>query len=170
MSDHEDEIVDVGAADIDAARFRTVVGHFASGVAIITGADGEGPSGFTCQSFFSQSLDPPLVVISPGKSSTSWPRIGASGAFCVNFLTEEQEALCRAFASSGGDKFRCIGWRPGPTGSPILADVLGWVDCRIERSDEAGDHLLVVGRVVDMGAGPGEPLVFYRGGFGGFRA
>src|ERR1700719_1397577 len=89
----------------DSALFRTVLGHFASGVVIVTGTTPEGPSGFTCQSFFSVSLEPPLVAIAPGKSSTSWPGIAESGAFCANVLTEDQEALCRAFAVSGGDKF-----------------------------------------------------------------
>jgi len=154
----------------DAAQFRTVLGHFASGVVVVTGSDSDGPSGFTCQSFFAASLDPQLVVISPSRASTSWPRVEATGAFCANILTEEQEALSRTFAVSGGDKFQGVGWRPGPTGSPIIDDVLAWVDCRIDGSHEAGDHLLVVGRVVDMGYGRGHPLLFYRGGFGGFSS
>jgi 3-hydroxy-9,10-secoandrosta-1,3,5(10)-triene-9,17-dione monooxygenase reductase component len=150
--------------------YRTVLGHFASGVVVITGASPEGPSGFTCQSFFAASLDPQMVLISPSVSSTSWPRIAATGAFCANILTEEQEALSRAFAVSGGEKFQGVGWRPGATGSPIIGDVLAWVDCRIEDAHEAGDHLLVLGRVVDMGYSHGRPLIFYRGGFGGFTA
>lgn len=152
----------------DAAQFRTVLGHFASGVVVVTGATDEGPGGFTCQSFFSVSLDPPLVAIAPGKTSTSWPRIAESGAFCANVLTEDQEALCRTFAVSGGDKFDGIGWTRAATRSPVLKDVLAWVDCTIEAVHEAGDHLLVLGRVQDMGYSNGHPLLFYRGGFGGF--
>ena len=164
-----DDLRSAAAPDIDSARFRTVLGHFASGVVIVTGRDREGPAGFTCQSFFSLSLDPPLVAVAPGRSSTSWPRVAASGAFCANILTEDQESLCRAFANSGGDKFRGIGWSPAATGSPAIHDSLAWVDCRIEDVHEAGDHLLVIGRVVDMGSGHGQPLIFYRGGFGGFE-
>ncbi len=159
------------ASAIEEAEFRTVLGHFASGVSVVTGIVDGAPAGFACQSFFSLSLDPPLIAVSPSKRSTSWPGIGGSGAFCVNVLTEEQEALCRAFARPGGgqDKFAGVGWDPAATGSPRLHDVLAWVDCRVEAAHDAGDHHLVVGAVVGMGAGRGEPLVFYRGGFGGFR-
>ena len=154
----------------DAAEYRTVLGHFASGVVVVTGAADDGPCGFTCQSFFAASLEPQLVVVSPSVSSTSWPKVAETGAFCANILTEEQEAMSRAFAVSGGDKFQGVGWRAGSTGSPIINDVLAWVDCRIETAHEAGDHLLVVGRVVDMGYSHGRPLLFYRGGFGGFSS
>jgi flavin reductase (DIM6/NTAB) family NADH-FMN oxidoreductase RutF len=154
----------------DAALFRTVLGHFASGVVIVTGATADGPGGFTCQSFTSVSLDPPLVAIFPGKVSTSWPGIAESGAFCANVLTEEQEALCRAFAVSGGDKFNGVGWRTAATRSPVLNDVLAWIDCRIDAVHDAGDHYLVLGRVQEMGYANGRPLLFYRGGFGGFTS
>ena len=154
----------------DASVFRTVLGHFASGVVVVTGMTPDGPSGFTCQSFFSVSLEPPLVAIAPGKSSTSWPRVAAGGLFCANVLTEEQEALGRTFSVSGGDKFRGVGWSAGATGSPVLDDVLAWIECSVEAVHDAGDHLLVLGRVVDMGYSNGRPLLFYRGGFGGFTS
>jgi flavin reductase (DIM6/NTAB) family NADH-FMN oxidoreductase RutF len=156
--------------EIEQAEFRTVLGHFASGVVVVTGATSEGPIGFTCQSFFSLSLDPPLVAIAPGLSSTSWPLIAPTGAFCVNVLSEDQEALCRSFARSGGDKFAGVGWSPASTGSPRLHDVLACVDCRIVDVHTAGDHYLVIGRAIDLQSGRGEPLLFYRGGFGGFRS
>jgi 3-hydroxy-9,10-secoandrosta-1,3,5(10)-triene-9,17-dione monooxygenase reductase component len=91
-------------AGVSSARFREVMGHFGTGVTIVTGMDGEEPVGFTCQSFMSLSLDPPLIAIAPGKSSTSWPRIAPGGRFCVNMLSEKQEALCRDFAVSGAEK------------------------------------------------------------------
>ena len=155
---------------IDSAEFRTVLGHFASGVTIVAGAGAEGPVGLTCQAFFGASLEPPLVLISPQLTSTSWPRVAETGAFCVNVLAEDQESLCRAFAVSGGDKFKGVGWSPAPTGSPIIRGSLAWIDCRIEEVRQAGDHLLVLGAVVEMGYGRGRPLIFYRGGFGGFEA
>ncbi|MHB1535878.1 MAG: flavin reductase family protein [Acidimicrobiales bacterium] len=155
---------------IDAARFRTVLGHFASGVVVVTGMDGRRPVGFTCQSFFSLSLDPPLVAIGPSFRSRSWPAVAASGAFCANILSAEQEALCRNFAVSGGDKFAGVGWSPVDTGSPRLDGALAWVDCRIEAVHRAGDHFLAIGSVVDLAAADGEPLVFYRAGFGSFRS
>ena len=88
----------------DQARFREVLGHFATGVTIVTATEEEvGPVGFTCQAFSALSLDPPLVVLAPAKSSTSWPKIAAAGAFCVNILEARQEVLCRSFAVSGAD-------------------------------------------------------------------
>jgi flavin reductase (DIM6/NTAB) family NADH-FMN oxidoreductase RutF len=158
------------AAPINQGQFRTVLGHFASGVVVVTGTNDGQPVGFTCQSFFSLSLDPPLVAIAPAKSSTSWPRIAPGKVFCLNILSDQQEALCWTFASSGGDKFAGLGWSPASTGAPRLNDVLAWIDCTLEDVHEAGDHVLVVGRVVDLGAAAGEPLLFYRGGLGGFRA
>ncbi len=161
-----------GASDasaFDTARFREVLGHFATGVTIVTAMETGEPVGFTCQTFTALSLDPPLVALAPGKSSTSWPRIAAAGAFCVNILSSDQEAVCRAFAVSGGDKFRGIGWHAGRRGSPLLEGVLAWVECELGIIHDAGDHELVTGRVVDMGVGDGSPLLYYRGGFGRFE-
>jgi flavin reductase (DIM6/NTAB) family NADH-FMN oxidoreductase RutF len=146
------------------------MGHFATGVTIITATDEDGPVGFTCQAFASLSLDPPLVAIAPGKTSTSWPRIVRAGAFCVNVLAEDQEALCRDFAVSGGEKFSGVGWRPAGNGAPVLDGVLAWLECGFVATHDAGDHELVVGSVHDMGVNRGRPLVYYRGGFGRFES
>lgn len=154
---------------IEESVFRTVLGHFASGVVVVTGMDGPEPVGFTCQSFFSLSLRPPLVAMSPSSRSTSWPRIVGSGTFTVNVLTERQEHLARTFAHRGGDKFTGVGWSAAANGAPRLQDCLAWVDCEVDHVCPAGDHLLVIGRVTGVSRGSGEPLVFYRGGFGGFR-
>lgn len=174
MADAVDGISDLpppGATIGDTAHFRTVLGHFATGIVVVTGVLDGVPAGLTCQSFVSLSLDPPLVAFSPSKMSRSWQRIDQSGAFCANVLTAEQEEISRVFATSGRDKFRGVGWRPAETGSPILADVLAWIDCRIEARYDGGDHHLVVGRVVDLEAAPkGEPLLAYRGGYGHFEA
>ncbi|MGH9076425.1 MAG: flavin reductase family protein [Acidimicrobiales bacterium] len=150
--------------------FRSVVGHFATGVVVVTGIGGGVPSGFTCQSFSALSLDPPLVFVGPGRSSLSWPRIASSGAFGVSILADDQEALARVFAMSGRDmpgaeKFRGVHWWPGATGAPRLAGAAAWVDCTIEAVHPAGDHYAVVGAVVDLAAGEGRPLLFHRGGF-----
>jgi len=154
---------------VDPDRFREVLGHFASGVTVVTAVTSDGPVGFTCQAFTSLSLQPPLVALAPGKQSTSWPKIAAAGAFCVNILSSSQEGLCRAFAVSGAehaDKFAGVAWRPALSGSPVLQGVHAWVDCRLLTVHEAGDHELVLGRVLDLGVGGGEPLVFHRGRFG----
>jgi len=159
-------------SSFDAARLRHVMGHFATGVTVVTAmdADGDEPVGFTCQAFVSLSLDPPLVLFSPQKQSSTWPRIRAAGTFCVNVLREDQETLCRAFAASGTDKYRGVGWKPGPaTGAPVLQDVIAWIEGRIVAEHDGGDHVVVVGRVLDLEVDHvGGPLLFYRGGFGGF--
>lgn len=158
-------------APVSPAEFRAVLGNFASGVTVITappGEDDDGPSGFACQSFASLSLDPPLVTFMVARTSTTWPRIARAGVFCVNILGAEQGPLCRSFAVSGADKFAGVTHTPAPvTGSPQLDAVPAWIDCRIHAVHTGGDHLIVVGRVVAMGAaGEGDPLLFHKGRFG----
>ena len=158
---------------VDPAEFRRVLGHFATGVTVVTAHDPDdpdGPAGFACQSFASLSLDPPLVTFMVARTSTTWPRIARAGAFCVNILGAEQGALCRGFAVSGADKFAGVTYRAAPaTGSPLLASVPAWVDCRIQAVHTGGDHLIVVGRVEALGAADGVgPLLFHRGVFGRF--
>ncbi|AOP45284.1 NADPH-flavin oxidoreductase [Streptomyces lydicus] len=160
-------------APLDAAEFRSVLGHFASGVTIVTAPGEPGPAGFACQSFTSLSLDPPLVAFMVTRTSTTWPRIARAGVFCVNVLGAGHGALCRAFAVSGADKFAGVRHAPAPaTGSPRLADVPAWIDCTIQAVHTGGDHLIVVGRVDALGTDPGAaaagPLLFHRGAFGRF--
>ena len=116
----DDNLEDIGASTFDQARFREVLGHFATGITVVTAMEDGTPVGFSCQSFTSLSLDPPLVALAPAKSSTSWPRIAKAGAFAVNILSDRQEALCRDFAVSGGDKFRGVAWHLGQAGTPVL--------------------------------------------------
>lgn len=157
---------------VDAGEFRRVLGHFASGVTIVTAHDDDGPAGFACQSFASLSLDPPLVVFMVARTSTTWPRIARAGSFCVNILGADQGELCRSFAVSGADKFAGVTHEPSPaTGAPLLTGVPAWIDCRIHAVHTGGDHLIVVGRVESLGgAADGEPLLFHRGAFGRFTA
>ncbi|MFF5013703.1 flavin reductase family protein [Streptomyces sp. NPDC001165] len=163
---HEDE-----RAPVDPAEFRRVLGHFATGVTVITAPPADGsasPSGFACQSFSSLSLDPPLVCFMVGRTSTTWPRIARAGVFCVNVLGADQGELCRAFAISGADKFAGVAHSPAPvSGSPRLAGATAWIDCTIHAVHTGGDHLIVVGRVNALGATEqGDPLLFHRGRFG----
>jgi 3-hydroxy-9,10-secoandrosta-1,3,5(10)-triene-9,17-dione monooxygenase reductase component len=146
----------------DTSALREVMGHFATGVTVVTAMHGAQPVGFTCQSFVSLSLDPPLIAIAPSKASTSWPRIRAADSFCVNVLADSQAELCLAFARSGGDKFDGIDWSPGITGAPVLLRSLAWVECGLEAAHDAGDHELVIGRVRNICTGEGTPLLFYR--------
>ncbi len=150
----------------DPSTMRSVLGHFPSGVTIVTGTTPDGPAGFTCQSFSSLSLDPPLVLVLPGRSSSSWPRIEATGRFCVNVLAEGQRELSTRFARSGGDKFSGVEWATSGLGSPVLAGATAWIDCTLHAVHDGGDHLIVVGAVHDLGATDDiPPLVFHRGGY-----
>ncbi|MER8035680.1 flavin reductase family protein [Streptomyces hydrogenans] len=158
-------------APVDPAEFRRVLGHFASGVTLVTTVDEAGPTGFACQSFASLSLDPPLVAFMVARTSTTWPRIAAAGTFCVNILGADQGPLCRAFAVSGADKFAGVEWTPTPvTGTPRLTGTPAWIDCAITAVHTGGDHLIVVGRVEALGTDDTdtEPLLFHRGRFGRF--
>jgi flavin reductase (DIM6/NTAB) family NADH-FMN oxidoreductase RutF len=157
---------------VEAKVFRRVLGHFPTGVAVITGVDGDGrPAGLAIGSFSSVSLDPPLVCFMPDRSSSSWPKIRDSGSFCVNILGSDQESVCRTFAVSGGDKFAELSWKQAGSGSPILDGVLAWIDCDIDVVHEAGDHFIVIGAVRELdAAGESLPLVFFQGGYGRFSS
>jgi flavin reductase (DIM6/NTAB) family NADH-FMN oxidoreductase RutF len=162
-------VVDDRSGDLpafDASVFKDAMSRFATGVAIVSGIDDGEPVGFTCQSFVSLSMDPPYVAVAPARTSTSWPRIARGGSFCVNVLGEDQEALCRGFAVSGGPKFDGVAWHPAPgTGAPVIVGSLAWVDCRVELVHDAGDHELILGRVLDLGVGEGLPLLYFRSRF-----
>jgi 3-hydroxy-9,10-secoandrosta-1,3,5(10)-triene-9,17-dione monooxygenase reductase component len=150
----------------DDERFRTVLGHFATGVTIITALDGGVPVGLAANSFTSLSLDPPLVLFCVAHSSTTWPRIEAAGRFAVNMLGEEHEEISRRFATSGVDKFAGTAWHTGVSGSPVLDEAMAYVDCEFEAEYPGGDHKIIVGRVLDLDVVAGaRPLLFYRGGY-----
>jgi flavin reductase (DIM6/NTAB) family NADH-FMN oxidoreductase RutF len=142
---------------------RRVLGSFASGIVIIT-AFGDGPLGFTCQSFTSLSLDPALIGFAPARTSTTWPRIRDVGTFCVNVLAMGHDALSDQFARSGTDKFSGVHWQPSPLGSPLLEGVTAWIDCRLWAEYDGGDHTIVVGEVHDLATdADAHPLLYYRG-------
>lgn len=154
------------AYEPDPQRFRRVLGHFASGVTVITGVDDGTPVGFACQAFAALSLEPPLILCCPAKSSATWPRIAAARQFCANILAADQRDLARRFGVSGRDKFAGLRWTPGPNGAPLLPGVLTWAACSVETIHDEGDHYVVIGRVTDLGDSiAGEPLLFYRGRF-----
>lgn len=154
--------------DFHTDSYREALGLFASGVTIISGVDGEGPIGFTCQSFYSVSLEPPLVSFSVKADSTTYPRIRDSGRFAVNVLSHHQHHISNQFAKRGTDKWAGISWSPTATGNPIIGDTLMWLDCEIDQQHRSGDHDIVIGRVLAIGA-PGlhtaEPLLFFNGSY-----
>jgi len=158
---------DAPIGPVSPAVMRDVLGHFVSGIVVVTAAGNEGPLGFTCQSFTSLSLDPPLVSLAPARTSTTWPRIRAVGAFCVNVLAAEHEDVSAVFARSGVDKFAGVAWTAGPSGAPVLEGVSAWIDCALWAEYDGGDHTIAVGRVRDLGADPAHPpLLYYRGRYG----
>ena len=158
---------EVPAQVIDPRAMRDVLGHFATGVTVVTATGPDGPLGFTCQSFSSLSLDPALVAFAPSRTSTTWPKVREVGTFCVNVLAESQAALSGQFARSGTDKYAGVSWVPSPHGAPVLDDVVAWIDCTLEAEHDGGDHTIVVGRVLDLGADPSRPpLLFHCGGYG----
>jgi flavin reductase (DIM6/NTAB) family NADH-FMN oxidoreductase RutF len=156
-------------SEFGAERFRQVAGRFPSGVTVITGVDGDGPTGFTCQSFHALSLDPPMVVFAVAHTSTTWPRIRRLGRCCVNVLSDAQEPLARRFATSGIDKFEGVAWSPTEDGSPILDDVLAWFACTLTEIHPGGDHEVVTASVHDLGAADLMPLVFHEGRYTALR-
>jgi 3-hydroxy-9,10-secoandrosta-1,3,5(10)-triene-9,17-dione monooxygenase reductase component len=152
---------------VDPRMRRDVLGHFASGVTVVTADTATGPLGFTCQAFSSLSLDPPLVLFAPARTSTTWPQLREIRRFCVNVLAEDQTALSQAFARSGVDKFAGVPWTRSRLGSPVLQDVVAWIDGELWAEYDGGDHTLVVVRVLDLGANPARrPLLFHRGTYG----
>ena len=160
-----DEIPVIDA--VDAVTFRRVVGHFGSGVTVITAVVGGEPVGFTCQSFASLSLDPPMVMFAPSRSSASWLKVRQAGTFCVNVLSDGHAELSDGFARSGTDKFAGVRWRPSRYGAPVLGGVAAFIDCRIWAEYDGGDHVIVAASVLDLAAdSTRRPLVFYRGRYG----
>jgi len=152
--------------DLTPQRLRHVLGHFASGLTVITAATHNGPAGFTCQSFSSLSLDPALVTFSPARSSRTWPLLRQAGRFTVNILPAGHQHLAGQFARSGTDKFAGVDYCSSPLGNPVLDQALAWVDCELHEEYDGGDHTIVVGAVRALGAREGaEPLLFFKGGY-----
>lgn len=155
---------------IEPAEFRRVLGHFPTGVTVVTAIADDEPVGVAIGSFVSISLDPPLVGFFIGNESTSAPGVRRAGAFCVNVLARNQLELCGAMASKADDKFSGWQWIPAPaTGSPTFGGVHAFIDCELVDIVEVGDHDLFVGRVLALDTVDDEPpMVFYRGQYGSF--
>lgn len=155
---------------IDASLFRETLGHYPTGVAVVTAVTDEGePDGMVVGTFSSVSLEPPLIAFFPASGSRSFARLRTAPAFCVNVLASDQEPLCRQIATSREGKFDGVDWRPGPLGSPILEGAVSWVECTFEEVRAAGDHFVVLGRVRGLAVERSTlPLLFFQGGYGRF--
>ncbi|MGA4798003.1 flavin reductase family protein [Streptomyces lavendulocolor] len=154
-------------ADLAPDRFRQAFRAYPAGVVVVTADAGRGPVGFTATSLTSLSLTPPLVSFAVATTSSSWPHIEQAGTAVVHFLGADQEALARRFATSGIDRFaEPTAWRRLPTGEPVLDGVAGLLRLTVEDLVPAGDHRIVVARVVDAWQEPGRrPLLFHDGGY-----
>ncbi|WP_353952546.1 flavin reductase family protein [Knoellia sp. S7-12] len=157
-------------AGIDPALYRETLGHYPTGVAVVTGIADDGlPAGMVVGSFTSVSLDPPLVAFLPTRDSGSFARLRTGATFCINVLAADQESTCRRFASRAVDKFEGVAWSPAPGGAPILDGAVSWIECTYEDVLDGGDHYIVLGRIRDLAvARPSLPLLFFQGGYGRF--
>jgi 3-hydroxy-9,10-secoandrosta-1,3,5(10)-triene-9,17-dione monooxygenase reductase component len=155
---------------IEPEIFREVLGNLPTGVTVVTATSPDGPVGMACNSVASVSLEPPLISLCPAKSSTTWPSIHAAGSFCINVMASHHEDATRSFARRGIDRFGDLEVHTR-VGGPALSDAVAWIDCRIRDQHDAGDHLIIVADVLSLEASPNsDPLVFFRGRYGGFEA
>jgi 3-hydroxy-9,10-secoandrosta-1,3,5(10)-triene-9,17-dione monooxygenase reductase component len=162
----------VAPVAIDPDRYRQVMGRFVSGVTVVTTLDHVAgtaqPFGTTVNSFSSVSLEPPLILITVGRERSIHPVIARTGRFAVNILAEESQGLSDCFAGAPSSiprtAFCGADWRPSAAGQPFLTDALAWIDCELERTIDAGDHTIHLGRVVELEASDRQdwPLLYYR--------
>ncbi len=149
-------------------RFREVMGHFATGISVVTTFEGERPQGITVNAFSSVSLEPPLVMVALDRRRFITPMVRSAGRYAVNVLGADQQALSDCFAhapvSPGREAFCGASWQPGPTGLPLIDGAIATLECTIVETFSAGDHDLFIGRVdslQQLGEGV-APLLYYR--------
>ena len=158
----------VQADTIDPRELRRTLGCFATGVTIVTAYDGDGrPRGMTANSFTPVSLNPPLILVCVATTTPIWPVLAEAAGFAVNVLSEHQQEISQRFATPVADKFAGLSWRePAQRGGPILAEVAAHLVCRRERHVEIGDHMLLIGEVLDFERSAARPLIFHQGAYG----
>jgi 3-hydroxy-9,10-secoandrosta-1,3,5(10)-triene-9,17-dione monooxygenase reductase component len=150
------------AVPVTSDAVRRAMACFATGVVVVTANGPSGPVGMAVNSFTSVSLDPPLVLFCASRSSNTWPWIKAAGHFCANVLSAHQEGLARVFAERG-DRYLGVAHHRGVSGAPVLDCIHAHVDCEIAEEHDAGDHIVVIGRVLDVSMDAARsPLLFYR--------
>jgi crotonobetainyl-CoA:carnitine CoA-transferase CaiB-like acyl-CoA transferase len=165
-SNNETFIRSEPVSDIDQRQLRDAFGAFATGVTVLTSRQPDGtPRGFTANSFTSVSLDPPLLLVCIAKTAHSFDTFMGCETFAVNILAEDQKAISGLFAGRAPDKFAQCAWKPGVSGVPLIDGALAHFTCVPERSMDAGDHIVIVGRVIDLAATDGNPLGYFRGNY-----
>ena len=161
---------EVGPPPVDPKKFRAAMSAFATGVAIVT-THGDGrPHGMAVNSLTSVSLDPCLLLFCVKRGSETGAAIRRRGSFAVHLLSGQQQHLVKQFCGNAGDRFADIDLAYSDCGLPILPDCLAHLCCTIVDVHASGDHDIIVGRVHALAENAGEPLVFFRGGYGGYRA
>jgi flavin reductase (DIM6/NTAB) family NADH-FMN oxidoreductase RutF len=150
---------------IDEFRFRQALGHFATGVTVVTTEHQGQLYGMTVSSFASLSLRPPLVLICIEKGLNTHEAIAASGRFAVNILEQRQEHLSRRFATHDDNKFLGVAWHTSQFGLPVLEGVLTVIECQLRDAVPGGDHTIFIGEVMDAQVNQGSPLLYYRRGY-----
>lgn len=158
------------ATCFDPGTFREVMGHYPTGVVIVTGMHPDGEAlAMIVGTFTSVSMDPPLVAFLPMRSSRTFARLSECESLCINVLTDGQEALGRTIASRSTDKLEGIEWSPCSSGAPMLHGSLAWLDVHVDQIIDAGDHVIALCAIDDMAVNnPKAPLIFFQGGYGGF--
>ena len=154
---------------VSEEQFRWVMGHFATGVTVVSSraSDGE-PVGLTVNAFTSVSLDPPLVLVCLHKNADGHDPILEAGHFGVSFLAEPQGEVALTFSQADpDDRFPGLQVKDGSLGSPLVEGALAWMECRVVDVHPGGDHSIVVGRVESCDAKDGDPLIFFRGNLSG---
>jgi flavin reductase (DIM6/NTAB) family NADH-FMN oxidoreductase RutF len=153
---------------IESDVFRRVMGHFVTGVTVVSALDGARPFGITVNALSSVSLDPPLVMIALDRRRFLTPIVRAAGRYAVNILSEDQQALSDCFAGApvqpGRDAFCGAAWHPGETGLPLIDGAIATLECTVVETFSAGDHDLFIGRVDTLANAPEHPmpLLYYR--------
>ncbi|MBA3759820.1 MAG: flavin reductase family protein [Gemmatimonadales bacterium] len=154
------------ASEVDPFQYRQLLGHFATGVTILTTMTPEGkPLGMTANSLSSVSLSPPLISVCVDREADMHPVILRASEFVVNVLASDQEALARRFSDKYEDRFDGVGYRLNPEGLILLDGVLAHVVCRRQETYPGGDHTIVLGRVIGGTTRERHPLLYYRGGY-----
>ncbi len=165
---------DSDVTDPTPVTFRAAMGSFLSGVAVMTTEAHGVPHGMTANAVSSVSLTPPLVLVCVDRTAHMAASVASAEVFALSFLAEDQAGLSNHFADrrrgEGEEEFVGIDWSVAATGARVLADAVGFVDCEVDTIAEAGDHLIVIGEVVALGARDDlAPLAYFRGGYGGYQ-
>ncbi len=154
--------------DVEPARFRQLLGRFATGVTVVTAIDAAGaPAGMTASSFTSVSLEPPLISVCIEHSADMYRTLEQADAFAVNILSADQEALSRRFAEQETGRFSGVGFHRTESGAIVLEGILAHLECEKFSSYPAGDHTIYLARVIGGATEEGQPLLYYRGGYAG---